>query len=196
MDITLNHRIIDVEELIPNPKNPRIDLRPGMPLYEKLKNSLIHHEYVEPIVWNERTGYVVSGHQRLQVMKDIAEENGDPLEKVEVIVVDMPENVADTLMVALNQITGIWDEEKLSALFRELSEEDLSYTGFDDYEIKALIEGAQESTEGFDDGGEIERKPKNIEFGYVVEIICESEDEQQSVYERLTEEGYKCRLSM
>ena len=196
MKATLNKKSVSVDKLIPNPKNPRIDLRPGMPLYEKLKDSLIHHEYVEPIVWNQRTGYIVSGHQRLQVMKDIAEEKGDALEEVEVIVVDMPENKADTLMVAINKITGLWDQEKLEALFKELSEEDLGYTGYDDFEIQALLGNAESedySEEGFEEY--IDNANSQIK-SYNVILSCIDEKEQEFVKKLLKEDdrlkrGYK-----
>ena len=167
MKATLNKQSVSVDKLIPNPKNPRIDLRPTMPLYEKLKDSLIHHEYVEPIVWNKRTGYIISGHQRLQVMKDIAEEKGDALEEVEVIVVDMPENKADTLMVAINKITGMWDNEKLEALFREMPEDDLKFTGYDDFEIQQLLADDDSHTDFSDDEGEFREFDGNTKTKHV-----------------------------
>ena len=143
---------LKVEEVKPNPKNPRIDLRPGMPLYEKLKDSIEKFEYVDPIIWNKTTGMIVSGHQRFQVMKDIAEAKGEKFDTVDVMQVEMTEAEQNTFMVAVNKITGLWDTEKLKALFQELSEEDLSYTGYDDFEIQALLGDTDtESTDFSDD---------------------------------------------
>lgn len=190
MKATFNTKSIPVDKLVPNPKNPRIDLRPGMPLYEKLKDSILHHEYVEPIIWNEQTGYIVSGHQRLQVMKDIAEENNDPLTDVEVVVVDMPENKADTLMVAVNKITGLWDQEKLEALFRELSEEDLSYTGFEDFEINSLLDDSEGESIG-DEGEYDTSSQENIVFR--LSLYFESEEGRDKAYEDLIKEGYNVK---
>ena len=51
--------------------NPRIDLKPGDPEFEKLKRSIEEFGYVEPVIWNKRTGNVVGGHQRLKVMKHL-----------------------------------------------------------------------------------------------------------------------------
>ena len=51
--------------------NPRKDLRPGDAEYEKLKQSIQEFGYVEPVIWNKRTGTVVGGHQRLKGMKDL-----------------------------------------------------------------------------------------------------------------------------
>ena len=141
---------LKVDEVKPNPKNPRIDLKPGMPLYEKLRDSIEHYEYVDPIIWNKTTGMIVSGHQRFQVMKDIAEAKGEKFDTVDVMQVEMTEAEQDSFMIAVNKITGLWDTEKLTALFKELSEEDLSYTGYDDFEIQALL-GNNEGEDIFGD---------------------------------------------
>ena len=140
---------LKVDEVKPNPKNPRIDLRPGMPLYEKLKDSIEHSGYVDPIIWNKTTGMIVSGHQRFQVMKDIAEAKGEVFDTVDVMQVEMTEAEQNTFMIAVNKITGLWDTEKLTALFQELSEEDLSYTGYDDFEIKALLDNETDESNDF-----------------------------------------------
>lgn len=57
-----------IDELRPALYNPRKDLRPGDLDYEKLKHSLSEYGCVEPVIWNERTGHIVGGHQRLKVL--------------------------------------------------------------------------------------------------------------------------------
>ena len=49
--------------------NPRKDLKPGDPAYEKIRRSLHDFGYVDPIIWNEVTGNIVGGHQRFKVLK-------------------------------------------------------------------------------------------------------------------------------
>ena len=53
-------------DLIPADYNPRKDLKPGDPEYDKLKRSMEQFGYVEPVIWNKATGRVVGGHQRLK----------------------------------------------------------------------------------------------------------------------------------
>ena len=62
----------NVKDLLPADYNPRKDLKPGDPEYEKLKRSIEQFGYVEPVIWNEKTGRVVGGHQRLKVLTDMA----------------------------------------------------------------------------------------------------------------------------
>lgn len=60
-----------ITELIPADYNPRKKLQPGDKEYKKLKKSLMEFGYVDPVIWNEQTGRVVGGHQRLEVMADL-----------------------------------------------------------------------------------------------------------------------------
>jgi len=130
---------LPVGKLIPTDYNPRKDLKPGDPEYEKLKRSLSEFGYVEPVIWNQTTGHVVGGHQRLKVMIDIG------TTEVECVVVEMGEEKEKALNVALNKISGEWDKEKLSLLISDLqlADFDVFLTGFDAPEIDALFKDAQ-----------------------------------------------------
>lgn len=189
MKSQFTQRTIKVKDLIPNPKNPRIDLGPGMPMYEKLKDSIEHFGYLDPIIWNKRTGMIVSGHQRFQVMRDLAEAKGEPFDEIDVMEVDMNENEQDSFMVAVNKITGMWDIEKLSALFRELSDEDLKYTGYDDVEIDSLLQDDSEDMI-FEDEDYIQKEQKEI---FKLTIYFDNSEEVDTAYDRLTEEGYNVK---
>ena len=62
---------IPVARLKPAKYNPRKNLQPGDPEYEKLLRSVEEFGYVEPIIWNERTGNIVGGHQRFKALKQL-----------------------------------------------------------------------------------------------------------------------------
>lgn len=116
--------------------NPRKNLKSGDPEYEKLERSITRFGYVEPIVWNEWTGNVVGGHQRLKILIDHG------IDEVEVSTVSLSDSEEKALNVALNKISGEWDDEKLEALLTELSsleEFDETLTGFDEEEIEKLL---------------------------------------------------------
>lgn len=129
-------RVISIEQINAAAYNPRVDLQPGDPEYEKLKRSIEEFGYVEPIVWNERTGNMVGGHQRYKIM---VHEQG--LSELEVSVVDLDDDQEKLLNLALNKVSGRWDEGALAWLLEELQENgaDLSLSGFDDGEIEDLI---------------------------------------------------------
>lgn len=56
-----------------------------------------------------------------------------------VSVVDLPEREEKALNLALNKISGQWDDSKLEELLSELAEQgELVLTGFDESELEAL----------------------------------------------------------
>src|SRR5699024_5651921 len=83
--------------------------------------------------YNEQTGNVVGGHQRLKVAKDLGYTEFD------VSVVSMSEEKEKALNIALNKISGKWDDEKLKELLSELDNEELMLTGFNEDEIDSLM---------------------------------------------------------
>lgn len=122
-------------ELRPAPYNPRKKLRPGDKEYEKLKASITEFGYVDPVIVNERTGYVVGGHQRLQVLIDLG------YTEVDCVVLDLPDAKEKALNVALNKIAGAWDIKLLKDLLLDIDASgfDLNLTGFDGAELDDLI---------------------------------------------------------
>ena len=100
MGFGMNIEKISVEKLLPAKYNPRKDLQPGDPEFEKLKRSITEFGYVEPIIWNKRTGVVIGGHQRLKVLQHLG------YTEVDCVVLDIDEQKEKALNVALNKISG------------------------------------------------------------------------------------------
>lgn len=114
--------------------NPRRDLQPEDAEYKKLRRSMEEFGYVEPIIWNERTGNVVGGHQRLKVLLE------QGIEDIECVVTDLDEKDEKILNVLLNKVKGRWDIGKLADLLQELDEAgDMELTGFEDWELQSLL---------------------------------------------------------
>ena len=124
-----------ITDLIPADYNPRKDLKPGDPEYEKLKRSIETFGLVQPIIWNKTTGRVVGGHQRLKVLIDMG------ITETECVVVEFDENNEKALNIALNKISGDWNKDQLVFILSEIhaSDFDLSLTGYDMAEYDALF---------------------------------------------------------
>ena len=136
MNTSLNMRTVPLDLLKPAKYNPRKDLKPGDPAYEKIKRSLLEFGYVDPIIWNEVTGNIVGGHQRYKILKEEGATEAD-------CVVVHIEKAADekALNLALNKATGDWEPVALADLLRDLqtSGYDLDVTGFDAAEVDDLF---------------------------------------------------------
>ncbi|HEX6927598.1 MAG TPA: ParB N-terminal domain-containing protein [Longimicrobiaceae bacterium] len=126
---------IPIERIKAAPYNPRKDLQPGDPEYERLKRSIDRWDLVEPLVWNRRTGNLVGGHQRLKILRARGDTEAD------VSVVDLDPQDEAALNVALNKIGGEWDLPKLADLLSELDAQgfDATLTGFDAEELEELL---------------------------------------------------------
>jgi len=108
---------------------------------EALRRSLRFFGAVEPIVANRRTQRIVGGHQRVKAAQ------AEGIEALPVAWVDLDEPSEKQLNLALNRITGDWDDAALRELLQGLDAEgaDLELTGFDDAELARLL---QEITDG------------------------------------------------
>ena len=150
---------LSLGDLNPADYNPRKDLQPGDSEYEKLKRSLAEFGYVEPVIWNKTTGHIVGGHQRLKVLADLG------FESVDCVVVELDETREKTLNIALNKISGDWDESKLALLIADLdaSDFDAELTGFDEAEIQAMI-GSLDEAEAHDDGFDLDAALEQAAF--------------------------------
>lgn len=125
----------NVAELLPAEYNPRKNLKPGDVEYEKLKRSITEFGYVEPVIWNQTTGRVVGGHQRLKVLQDMG------MAEIDCVIIEVSEEKEKALNIALNKISGDWDTDMLALLITDLqgSDFDVSLTGFEPAEIDALF---------------------------------------------------------
>lgn len=140
-------KALPIDSLIPADYNPRKALAPGDPEFEKLKRSLDEFGYVEPVIWNHTTGHIVGGHQRITALKTLG------YDTIDCVVVELDETREKALNVALNKISGDWDQAKLALLIADLDAADFNaeLTGFDDTEIQQLI-GSLDEDEVADDG--------------------------------------------
>lgn len=149
-------RTLKAAQLKAAPYNPRRDLQPEDAEYQKLRRSMEEFGYVEPIIWNERTGNVVGGHQRLKVLLE------QGAEEIEAVVVDLDEKEEKILNVLLNKVKGRWDIGKLADLLEQLNEAgEMEVTGFEEWELQSLLtqydhikDLMEEDFSGYSDGKE------------------------------------------
>lgn len=166
-----------LSELIPADFNPRKALKAGDDEYEKLKRSIESFGLVLPLILNERTDRLVGGHQRLTVLKDLG------YETVPVMVLSLDDAHEKALNLALNKISGAWDEAKLLALLSDLDE--ISLTGFDEADLETLIGKLYEADLPEDDGFDVDEalslpafvKPGELWTLGRHKVYCQKEDE-------------------
>lgn len=124
---------VNINDLISPEYNPREISDEEM---QKLKTSIQEFGYIDPIIVNDVNQHIVGGNQRYFALKE--------LEYTEVDVVYIHEedsNREKALNIALNKISGEFDEVKLNQIFTDMKLEGfeaINLTGFEDYEIQEL----------------------------------------------------------
>ena len=131
---TAELKTLPVSVLKPAEYNPRKKLKKGDKEYKKIENSIREFGFADPLVVNSDMT-IVGGHQRLNVAIDLG------YTEVPCAVVDVDKTREKALNIALNKITGAWDEEMLADLLKDLGDKDfnLEFTGFEAPEIEQLF---------------------------------------------------------
>lgn len=120
-----------------------------------LKKSLSSHGLVEPLIWNEKTGNLVGGHQRLSVL-DSVERSKDYVLTVSVVNLDEKREKALNIMMNNTNAQGSFDLDSLEKLLKETDQE---LAGFTDSDIVSTF-----GTKGalFDDAERLGRMAEGL----------------------------------
>lgn len=128
---------------------------------------------------------VVDGHLRLKAAKKLG------IETVPVMLCDdMTDAQIKAFRISVNRVAEFaeWDDELLRIELDELGEMnfDLELTGFSLNELASI----------FDDSEQEDTEPteQSYEETFSIVVECESEEEQERIFNRLDSEGYKCRV--
>ncbi|MHB1345444.1 MAG: site-specific DNA-methyltransferase [Thermoleophilia bacterium] len=124
---------VPIDDLHPDPANPR---RIADAELEALTRSIRQFGLVDPILARKADGTVIGGHQRLLAARRLG------MKSVPVVFVDLGVEQARVLNLALNKISGSFDEELLARLLADLDAVpgvDVTLTGFADDELKKLL---------------------------------------------------------
>lgn len=174
-------RRVRASELRPNPRNWRT--HPDRQR-DALRGVLAEIGYADALLARELPDgslELVDGHLRAETTPDL---------EVPVLVLDLSEQEAAKLLVLLDPLAGLAesDSDALAQL--------LAGVETDNEAIRQLLDDlATEPDPAFDDGpGDDDPADVPVPEGYQVVVDCRDEDQQRTIYERLTGEGLTCRL--
>ena len=191
---TAELKVLPVSVLRPAEYNPRKKLKPGDKEYEKIKGSIEEFGFADPLVVNADMT-IIGGHQRLNVAIDLG------YTEVPCAVVDVDKTREKALNIALNKITGSWDEQLLADLLTDLKELDFNVdvTGFEAVEMEQLFSKVYDKKvreDDFDVDSELKQpvfsKPGDLWCIGRHRVIC-GDSTGEEVYTRLMD-GEKANL--
>ena len=200
--------IVDIMKVIPNPKNP--NMHPERQI-EILSQVIKAQGWRKPITVSKRSGFVVSGHGRLQaaillgalkVPVDYQDYSNEAEEWADL--------VADNRISELSTI----NEDLLIDILNEINDTDIDVllTGYEYHEIDDLIND-DEALEIMNDimekntskspsgpsekeNSPVSDKDLSEKVNDIFEVIvqCQNETHQQQVFNSLVKDGYTCRV--
>jgi hypothetical protein len=138
--------------------NPRqIDANARRKLERKLRKKGPDGGLLEPLIWNEKTGNLVGGHQRLAII-DMIEGSANYSLDVAVVRMNHKQEVESNIFLNNPSVQGTWD---LIAMSELLKEDDISIDemGFEPMDIEVL----------FDEGDLFGTRPDEEEAGVTIE---------------------------
>lgn len=162
---------IKLTDIVPAEYNPR---KISEDEFSSLTNSIAEFGLVDPIIINLNNNKIIGGHQRYDVLMNEHMNDNNKYDNLKLIKLgdigwvfsEDSLTVKDdahekALNVALNKISGEWDNEKLQELFVDLdmSGFDVNLTGFNDVELKHL---QFENDVLFDDDGDFELRESDL----------------------------------
>lgn len=173
-----------------NPKDHDLDM---------IKASLRRHGYVDPIVRDATSGRIVAGHGREEALSQM-HAAGEPAPKRVKVLEDgrwavpvlggvswKSEQEAEAFLVASNRLVelGGWDAEKLTDIFTDLRDLDVSFDGmgYSDAQIRAMLTETKVKPKA---GPKPEDKLENFLAGEVKQIVLYFDSQEyQEVVEKL-----------
>jgi len=191
---TAELKVLPISVLKPAEYNPRKKLKKGDKEYKKIQDSIEEFGFADPLVVNSDMT-IIGGHQRLTVAMDLG------YSEVPCAVVDVDKVREKALNIALNKITGAWDDDLLVKLLEDIgnSNFDLGKTGFDPPEIGQLfnkVHDKQVKEDNFDIDAEL-KQPVFSKLGdmWLIgkhRVIC-GDSTGEEIYTRLMD-GQKANL--
>jgi ParB-like chromosome segregation protein Spo0J len=165
---------VAIASLSADPANAR---KHGQRNLDAIAASLCRFGQQKPIVVDSH-GVVRAGNGQLAAARALGWTH------IRVVRSDLPATELTAFAIADNRTAELaeWDAEILAGL---LSNPELGEVGFTDEEMKRFADAASEGRDG--ERGEIQES-----FEVVAE--CRDEGQQKDLYEKLTAEGYSCRL--
>jgi len=170
-----------VADLIPYAANSRTHSDAQV---AQIAASIKEFGWTNPILIDD-DNTIIAGHGRLLAARKLG------MEEVPAIILDhLTKAQQRALVIADNQLAlnAGWDMDMLKAEIEDLSLEsfNLDLLGFDDKFLDSLNADAFEETRIAEE--------QSVEAVFEIAVTCANEEEQEKVYQILTEQGLKCRV--
>lgn len=169
------------EQLLANPRNFRIHPKNQQDALSGVLNEI---GWIQSVIVNQRTGFVIDGHLRVALAISHNE-----LE-IPVVYVDLSDEEEALALASIDPISAMADTDKalLDDLLRDVSSADAG--------VMAMLSDLAEKNGLVKDATDVTGTVDDITEKWSVLIECDDEQQQRDLLERFDAEGLTCRALM
>jgi hypothetical protein len=181
------YELVPVDKLKAHPENARRGQ------LDAIGKSIAANGFYGAVVAQKSTGYILAGKHRWEAAKS------EGLKVIPVIWISADAKQSRQILLADNKTSddASYDDLGLAKLLLEIQSEigTLEGTGYEPPDLAELFQQLGDQVmEGFE-GPEKERKTSGgYQEQYGVIVMCEGEAQQQEIFEKLTADGYTCKI--
>ena len=164
-----------------------------------LKDNLKRVGLMGGLVFNENTGNLVGGHQKLDIMDEVNKYNADTMEndypiRVEVVKLSEKEEVEQNLFLNNKNAQGTFDDDLLRDILSDTDMNiDYAYAGLDEFDVQML--GLGEPIEVVDAFAEQQWRESQVTgTGYEAEEDAETDEEMAAKSEEFKQGGENTKI--
>jgi len=170
-------KLVEIESITPNPENNN---RHSIEQIKRLEKGIKHNGFRVPLIVSNRSGFLISGHGRLQAALNIG------MTHVPVVFQDFKNEAEEYQFLTFDNEIARWAELDMQAVHIKLEELQLE----SDFDIELL--GIEKFK--IEDEKKKEDDSVDLKFEYKIEVECETEDNQQLLTSELEDRGLKVRV--
>ena len=156
--------------------------------YDKIKLSICKFGFSFPFfIWKSgKTNYLIDGHGRFATLCKM-QKDGYIIPPLPVVYIQCKNKAeAKQKLLRLNSQYGKMTKESVLEFAEDLE------INFDEIQLPDTL--IDFNSNGFDGSEEVMPAEVDYQAEYLVEIQCSDSAEQEAVYNRMVEEGYKCKV--
>lgn len=165
------------------PDNAKININK-----DALKRSIAKNGFSMPfMIWKDgKDVYTIDGHTRVKALKEMEADGFNIPQKLTALEIDAKDRkeAISILIEVFNQKQNKFDSE---VLVEWMTEEEIT-------EVDIETVNVEDSVNKANDGELPEDMSDELEFSFKLEVDCESEEEQEKLYNELTNKGYQCKI--
>lgn len=174
------YKTVSVASLVPYARNSRTHSPQQV---DKIAASIREFGFLNPIIVDAENG-IIAGHGRVMAAQKLGLADLPVIEASH-----LTEAQRRAYVIADNRLAldAGWDNDLLKVELQDLDSQgfDLSLTGFETGELTSLFEPEAED--------ELPEQ-QDLKATFEVAVECNDETQQETVFNLLTQQGYKCRI--